>query len=476
MDSRIENRLLAEYVRNGSEHAFCDLLRRYVDLVYSSAVRLVDGDTHLAEDVAQTVFVDLAKLARTLPQDVMLGGWLHRHTCFVAATTMRGQRRRQARERQAAQMNALQDSSQANLEEVRPVLDEAIEQLETEDRVAIVLRFFEQLDFRSVGEAIGSTDEAAKKRVSRALDKLHRLLTARGLTLSATALAAGLAAEAVKAAPARLVASIAAKALATATISNGPTFSLLKAMTTSKLGIGLASAIVLAGAAFFAKQYQIQARLREENNSLRHQVEQLTVGSQGLSKQLEQGAKTDTDGQLRDLLRLRGEVSTLRRQLAETAKNQERTAPQAQRPQSPVEEQKQVAITKMRDTKVWLFAFQMYAANHQMQFPTNFDQVANYVDGALRADLNPGEALRNEQEFAQTTNQFEILYDGSLDQITNKASTIVMREREAWPSVNNSGWNRTYGFADGHTEVHKEEDGNFATWEAGHLLQKSDGP
>src|SRR5436190_18459727 len=107
--------LLTEYVETGSEAAFRELVTRYVDLVYSAAVRLVNGDTHLAEDVAQTVFTDLARNARTLSREVMLGGWLHRHTCFVASKTLRSERCRLARERQAVEMNALEDHSAANL-------------------------------------------------------------------------------------------------------------------------------------------------------------------------------------------------------------------------------------------------------------------------------------------------------------------------------------------------------------------------
>ena len=97
-------KLLEDYVENGSETAFRELVSRYINLVYSTAVRLVDSDTHLAEDVVQTVFMDLARQARALSKDVMLGGWLHRHTCFVAAKAMRSNRRRQFRERQAVEM------------------------------------------------------------------------------------------------------------------------------------------------------------------------------------------------------------------------------------------------------------------------------------------------------------------------------------------------------------------------------------
>src|SRR5258708_1128761 len=154
--------LLAQYVETGSGTAFCELGDRYVGLGYSPAVRLVNGDTHLAEDVTQTVFVDLARMARTLSPEVRLGGWLHRHTCFVASKTMRGERRRQARERQAVEMNALQDNSRTDLSWIAPILDDAINELGEADRTAILLRFFEQHDFRSVGEALGSNEDTAR--------------------------------------------------------------------------------------------------------------------------------------------------------------------------------------------------------------------------------------------------------------------------------------------------------------------------
>ena len=149
--------LLAEYARNGSEEAFRELLARYINLVYSAAIRLVGDNAHLAQDVAQTVFLDLARSARSLPAGVVLGGWLHRHTCFVARNLLRAERRRQRRERQAVEMNAHPNHLDAELAQVAPILDEAINQLGEEDRAAILLRFFEHLEFRSIGESIGST-------------------------------------------------------------------------------------------------------------------------------------------------------------------------------------------------------------------------------------------------------------------------------------------------------------------------------
>src|ERR1022692_299213 len=222
--------LLSLYARTGSESAFRELVSRYIDLVYSTAFRLVGGDVQSAQDVAQTVFVALADKAKTLPTDVMLGGWLHQHTRFVAGKLMRTERRRQLRERQAAEMNAIEDHSESNLAQVAPVLDEAIGQLDAEDRTAILLRFFERNDFRSVGEALGSSEEAARKRVDRALEKLHVLLKHRGATLSATALGTALATEAVTAAPAGLAAAITAAALSGTTITTTALIAATKAI------------------------------------------------------------------------------------------------------------------------------------------------------------------------------------------------------------------------------------------------------
>jgi len=111
--------------------------------------------------VTQTFFLDLARQAQTLPAEMRLGSWLHRHTCFVAANTLRGERRRQTRERQAVEMNALQNHLEADFSRVAPLLDEAINDLAEADRTAILLRFFEQQDFRAVGAVLGSTEDAA---------------------------------------------------------------------------------------------------------------------------------------------------------------------------------------------------------------------------------------------------------------------------------------------------------------------------
>lgn len=314
--------LLANYTTSGSEAAFRDLVSRYVDLVYSAAIRLVNGDTHLAEDVTQTVFADLARLGRTLSRDVMLGGWLHRHTCFVASKTLRTERRRQERERQAVAMNTLEDHSAANLASLAPVLDEAVNQLSAEDRAAILLRFFEQQDFRAVGESLGSTEEAARKRVDRALEKLHGLLKVRGVTLSGTALAATLATGSVAAAPAGLALTVSTVALTTAAAGAGTTLTILQIMSMTKIKVAVVTAVVAAGITIpLVLQQQTKNQLAVANAALQEQTKrskELAAENARLAKLAAQPVNptpTATNNPSLELLRLRGEVARLRQDL-----------------------------------------------------------------------------------------------------------------------------------------------------------------
>jgi RNA polymerase sigma factor (sigma-70 family) len=315
--------LLSQYARTGSESAFRELVSRYIDLVYSTAFRLVGGDAQSAQDVAQTVFVALAAKARTLPKEVMLGGWLHQHTRFVAGKFMRTERRRQLRERQAAEMNAIEDHSESNLAQVAPVLDEAIGQLGAEDRTAILLRFFERKDFRGVGDALGSSEDAARKRVDRALEKLHILLKHRGATLSVAALGTALATEAVTVAPVGLAGSAAGAALASAAASGGITATLVKLMTMTKLKFGIISVIAVACLVVpLAIQNRSRASLREVNQALRDQASQLAqvaAENERLSNLVVQAKSAESLSRalMSELLRLRGQVGGLRRQNAE---------------------------------------------------------------------------------------------------------------------------------------------------------------
>src|SRR5882724_3075986 len=303
--------LLAEYVRTGSDAAFRELVTRYVDLVYSTALRLVNGDTHRAEDVAQTVFIDLARMARTLSTDVMPGGWLHRHTCFVAANTMRGERRRLSRERQAVEMNALQDNSGADFSLVAPILDEAINQLDEADRAAILLRFFEQRDFRSVGQALGGSEDAARMRVNRALEKLESLLKRRNVTASSAALAVVLGANAVQAAPAGLALTIStAAALAGTTVATTATVTKAIAMTTLQKTLIATTLVVAAGSGIY------EAR---QASDLRTQIQNLEQQAPPFIAQIQQ-VQRERDDATNRLAALTGELATTKSNNAELLK------------------------------------------------------------------------------------------------------------------------------------------------------------
>ena len=315
---------LAEYVQTGSDAAFRELVTRYVDLVYSTALRLVGGDTHRAEDVAQTVFVNLARVARTLPHDVKLGGWLHRDTCFAASTLMRGERRRQSRERQAAEMNALQNNSEADYSLVAPVLDEAINQLDEADRTAILLRFFEQNDFRSVGQALGSNEDAARMRVTRALEKLEGFLKHRGVTTTATSLGVLLSANAVQAAPVGLAVTIStAAALAGTTIAAAATATAVKTIAMTATQKLLIAAIVVASVLTPALvHHRAQTKLAEQDRALRRQagrLAELQKENERLANLLaeENDSRSLPSGQFNELLRLRGQVGRLNRDVQE---------------------------------------------------------------------------------------------------------------------------------------------------------------
>ena len=162
-----DQQLLRRYVADGSEAAFGELVVRYVNLVYSTALRRAGGDSHLAQDVSQLVFTDLARKARSLSKDVVLAGWLHKATQYATTQMLRSEHRRQRREQEAVAMNELKSESTPDWEQIRPLLDEALDRLNQTDRDALLLRFFEQRSLAEVGCALGANEEAARKRVSQ---------------------------------------------------------------------------------------------------------------------------------------------------------------------------------------------------------------------------------------------------------------------------------------------------------------------
>jgi RNA polymerase sigma factor (sigma-70 family) len=321
-----DGQLLQQYARERSESAFGELVTRHIDLVYSVALRVAGGDSHLAQDVTQTVFLDLARKAGSLSQNAVLAGWLHRHAWFTAAKMVRTERRRQIREQTAMEMRALDDNTGSPWEQIAPHLDEGLNQLSESDRDAIVLRFFKRQDFRVIGAALGVSEDTAQKRVSRALEKLRGVLSKRGATLTAAALASALTAEAVVAAPAGLAISVTATALAgAASAGTGLSLATIKTIAMTKLQVGVVGVILIAGLATpLVLQHQSLSRMRDENNRLREQTlslqqqatqtAQLAAENQRLSNLLAHAgnAQPSKPEQLGELLRLRGEATRLR--------------------------------------------------------------------------------------------------------------------------------------------------------------------
>ncbi len=262
--------LLRRYADEKSEEAFAELVRRHLNLVYSVALRQVAGDTHLAEDVAQRVFTALARKATALVERPALSGWLYRSAHFAASDVVRVERRRRAREQEMHAMNSLLTDSAppADWEKVRPVLDIAIAELDERDRDAVALRFLEGRSFAEVGGRLRLTENAARMRVERALDKLHAALAGRGITSTAAALGVALANQAAATAPAGVAASVTGAALAGAAAS-GSVGAWLAFVTMSKINVGIAGAIVVALLVTGVWQLRADRELRTELGTLR---------------------------------------------------------------------------------------------------------------------------------------------------------------------------------------------------------------
>jgi RNA polymerase sigma factor (sigma-70 family) len=327
-----DSELLRRYTETGCEDSFAELVRRHVGLVYWAAARQCNGDTSLAQDIAQSVFTDLARKAAALSRRRVLTGWLYTSAHFAAAKAVRTERRRHTHEKEAHAMDGLHRSSSADLdwERIRPAVDTAMHQLKASDRDLILMRYFENRPWAEVGENLGLSDDATRKRVARALDRLRAFLAKRGITNTAS-LAAVLSANAVQIVPAGLAGTLTVAALASAASGSGSALALLGLIASAKVKVAIAGALLFTGVATpLVIRNRVQARLVQRDNSLqleKAQMAELLAENQRLSNLVAQIAVPRTDGQMLELLRLRGEVGVLRRQLAEAAKARAKYAP-----------------------------------------------------------------------------------------------------------------------------------------------------
>ena len=318
--------LLARYTRQQAEDAFAEIVRRHLDLVFSAALRHVRSP-QLAEEVAQSAFADLARQGRRLAPGTILTAWLYQVTRRTAIDVVRREARRQVREQVALELNAM-NATTADWTHIEPLLDEAMEALEDTDRTAVLLRYFENKSLREVGQTLGTNEDAARKRVSRAVERLRAFFARRGVTIGASGLVVILSANAVQAAPAGLAATICTAAtlagITVTTTTATVTATKAVAMTTLHKALLTATLAVLGGIGIYGVrqawrlQEQVQT-LRQQKALLADQIEQFRSYNDSLSNQLVRADRPSslTSERLRELLRLRGEVGVLRQRQRE---------------------------------------------------------------------------------------------------------------------------------------------------------------
>ncbi len=436
-------------------------------------------DAHLAEDVTQGAFLALAQHAGGLAGRPVLSGWLHRTAQNLAAKAVRSEVRRRAREQEAAAMNELLCTEPgSDWEQVGPHLDAALGELSDQDRDALMLRYFEHKSAREMAQTLGISDGAAQKRVGRAVERLRDFFAKRGVTVGAGGLVVVISANAVQAAPVGLAATISAAAAlagttaattvaATAAKTIAMTMmqkTLIGAVLVAAIGTGIYEAHQASGLRSQLGQLtQQQAPLADQVRQVQHERDEATNRLAGLLAENEQLQSNQTET---ELLKLRGEVGKLRQQADESTRLREestRLRQENQQWQQPVSPMTELIREKQFYAQAWMRAFRSYANNHQGQLPDSFELAAPYWP----PDVGqwPG----------QTPDQFEILYHGSLDALTNadpNLEVVVFREKNLWQNVNGR-WGRLDVLANGRAQYgsvpNGTADSDFSSYEKEHL-------
>ncbi len=320
--------LIRRYAYDRAEDAFAELVRRHLNLVYSAALRQVRSP-QLAEEVAQSAFTDLAHNAARLKPGTIVTAWLYQVTRRTAIDVVRREARRQLREQIATEMNALNASGTSVppvWSDIEPLLDEAMSELDETDRAAVLLRYFENKSLREVGQTLGTSDDAAQKRVSRAVERLREFFVKRGISFGAGGFVAVVSANAVQAAPVGLAVTICTAATAAtvagAAVATTATATITKAivMTTLQKTLVTATVAILAGAGIYEARQATVLRTQVQTLQLQHasladQLHQLQRVKDGETKRLAaaeaENERLKSGHMPTELLRLRSKVTLL---------------------------------------------------------------------------------------------------------------------------------------------------------------------
>jgi RNA polymerase sigma factor (sigma-70 family) len=324
-----DQQLLRDYAERHSDAAFGELVRRHIDAVYSASLRLT-GEEQSARDTTQAVFIVLAEKAASLTGHPVLSGWLHTTARNQACKSIRSEARRRICEQEAATMNELLSTGpDANWEHIAPHLDDALGELTEADRDALMLRYFEKKSAPEMACLLGITEEAAQKRVTRAMDRLRELFSKRKVTVGTSGLVVLLSANAVHSAPVGLAAAISTVAVAGTAVTTSTIIAATKtiAMTTLQKVLVTATVAVLAGAGVFEAHQA--SKLRDQNQALQQQqapladtIAKLQAENERLSNSVAeaQDQKALSQSQRNELLKLRGQAGQAQTAVQELAK------------------------------------------------------------------------------------------------------------------------------------------------------------
>lgn len=469
--------LLFSYLDHRDEAAFAELVRRYIDLVWGTGYR-VTGDADLARDVAQTVFTELAKAAPRFPSQMALGGWLYRTAYHTAAKMVRSNVRREQRERQIMATYSFQAESpgeEPTGESLLPALDEAIAQLGQTDREAIVLRFLRRKSLAEVGAALGVSDDAAQKRLARALEKLRKHFRHRGLVVTGSALVAALGSAAGQACPAGMATAVAASSLAAAGTASAAAGFVAYAATLQSQLVLMKSKLIIGAIALASVttplviQQSNLSGLRAQNRLLQQQADRLApLQEENARLQSRQALVLELDRlrqDHRELLALREEAARLREgeaqekvalqrqlQTAQIKADEVRAFAEAVQTQGEYKETQTRIVQEMKNLGL---AARIFAVDHGDRLPRSFDE--------MKKELNSKQVMEDLGSELELDRYEFMPHDRPVSE--TEPGMILFREKKPRRSPSGSSWSRIYCLVDGSVQTRGSATGNFEDYE-----------